>query len=116
MARSVLIVDDDAGFRDLAARILTGWGHVVIGEAGSVARRSHQHELRPDIALVDIGLPDGDGFAHRAAPAMPWRSRVVLISFDADAVNGLPAYGAAPGSLPKDEMSGEALRQLIELA
>ena len=36
MSRSVLVVDDDASFRDLAARVLAGWGHAVVGEAGSV--------------------------------------------------------------------------------
>ncbi len=64
MARSVLIVDDDEAFRALAARIVTGWGHVVIGAAGGVAEAiTRSNELRPDTALVDVGLPDGDGFA-----------------------------------------------------
>ena len=39
MSRSVLVVDDDASFRDLAAGVLTGWGHLVIGEAASIDPR-----------------------------------------------------------------------------
>src|SRR5664279_442725 len=63
VARAVLIVDDDAGFRDLASRVVVGWGHLVVGCAGSVAEAlTRATELRPDTALVDIGLPDGDGF------------------------------------------------------
>ena len=57
-------------FRDLATRVLVGWGHEVIGEAGSVEEAlARAAELRPDTALVDIGLPDGDGFALAAAAA-----------------------------------------------
>ena len=64
MARTLLIVDDDAAFSDLAARVVTGWGHAVIGLAGSVAEGlARATELRPEMVLVDIGLPDGDGFS-----------------------------------------------------
>ena len=89
MARAVLIVDDDAAFRDLAARIVTSWGHVVVGHAGSVAEAlACAAELMPDTALVDIGLPDGDGFAlARQLAAMPGSVRVILISSDSDAAN-----------------------------
>jgi CheY-like chemotaxis protein len=114
---SVLVVDDDASFRDLAARVLRGWGHVVIGEAGSVEEAlACAVELRPDAALVDIGLPDGDGFAlTERLRAMPRPPRVVLISSDSDRANAHAARRAgATGFLPKDELSGLELRLLIE--
>jgi CheY-like chemotaxis protein len=117
MPRTVLVVDDDAGFRDLATRILTGWGHAVVGEAGSVAEALAQStELRPDTVLVDIGLPDGDGFAlTEKLVAMPWEIRVVLISSDADRATMQAARRAGADSfLPKDELSGAEMRQLIE--
>jgi CheY-like chemotaxis protein len=113
----VLIVDDDADFRDLASRILTSWGHVVIGQAGSVAEAlARAVELRPDTALVDVGLPDGDGFAlTELLRAMPWAVRVVMTSADADRANARAAARAgAQGFLPKDELSDVPSRQLIE--
>src|SRR4051794_41397738 len=83
---SVLVVDDDSAFRDLAARVLTGWGHVVVGEAGSVADALERaEELRPHAALVDVGLPDGDRFVLAARlVALPMHAPVVLISSDPD--------------------------------
>ncbi len=117
MPRLLLVVDDDPAFRDLAARVLRGWGHVVIGEAGSAAEAlARAAELRPDMALVDIGLPDGDGFSLTAQlVTMPWPVRVILISADDDRANARAARRAgASGFLPKDELTGNVLRQLIE--
>jgi DNA-binding NarL/FixJ family response regulator len=117
VSRSVLVVDDDAGFRDLATRILTGWGHMVIGEAGTVVEAlAEADRLRPDGVLVDIGLPDGDGFfLTEQLIALPWPVHVVLISSDSDRTTERAARRAGADSfLPKDELSGDALRQLIE--
>ena len=117
MARDVLIVDDDEAFSDLAARVVSGWGHVVVGQAGTVAGAlARASELRPDIVLVDIGLPDGDGFSlTEKLIAMPWPMRVVLISSDSDSANVAAARRAgASGFVPKDELSGVELRDYIE--
>jgi DNA-binding NarL/FixJ family response regulator len=116
MPCSVLVVDDDASFRALAARTLSSWGYAVVGEAGTVAQAVEQSaELRPDAVLVDIGLPDGDGFelAQQLA-ALPWRPRIVLISSDSDSANGPAAIRmGAVGFVPKDELPGSSLRILI---
>jgi DNA-binding NarL/FixJ family response regulator len=114
---SILVVDDDAAVRGLVVRILRSWGHSVVGEAGSVAEAlARAEELRPDIALVDVGLPDGDGFAlTRRLRAGAGAMRVVLFSSDADRANAAAADRAgAAGFLPKDELSSPALRRLIE--
>jgi DNA-binding NarL/FixJ family response regulator len=116
MPRSVLVVDDDACFRRLAARTLTSWGYAVVGEAGTVAEAKIRiDELRPDAVLLDIGLPDGDGFAlAKELATLAWQPRVVLISSDSDAANGTAArrMGAA-GFVPKDELPGDSLRDLL---
>ena len=117
MLRSILIVDDDASVRGLVARILRSWGHAVIGEAGSIAEALTRADvLRPDVVLVDIGLPDGDGFSlARRLRDGGWPVRVVLFSSDADRANVAAAQRAgAVGFFPKDELSSAALQRLIE--
>ena len=114
--RSILVVDDDEAVRGLIVRILRSGGHVVVGEAGSVAEALDLAELlRPGIALVDIGLPDGDGFSlTRQLRAQPWGIEVVLFSSDGDRTNADAARRAgAVGFLPKDELSSSALERLI---
>jgi FixJ family two-component response regulator len=83
---SVLVVDDDPGFRGVALRILQGCGFHIAGEADSCATgMSAALDLRPAAILVDARLPDGDGLVlARALLALPWAPRVVLTSTDGD--------------------------------
>jgi CheY-like chemotaxis protein len=115
---TVLVVDDDGAFRNLVTRVVNGWGHVVIGEAGSVAEALTQTEaLRPDTVLIDVGLPDDDGFSlARKLRAKPWAIRVVLFSSDGDRTDVAAARRAgAVGFVRKDELAGPAMRRLVEI-
>lgn len=112
----MLVVDDDPAFRALASRVLVDAGYAVAGEAGTVDEAlARVEELRPNAALVDVGLPDGDGFAlAEELVARPHPIRVVLISADAGAGARPAAVRAgACGFLPKSELSGPALRQFF---
>ena len=62
-------------------------GFVVVGEAESVAGALETaRQVRPAAALVDVGLPDGDGFElARQLTALPWQPRVVLTSMHPNA-------------------------------
>lgn len=116
MTRTILVVDDDADVRSLIVRILRSRGLMVVGEAGTVADALERADaLRPDTALVDLGLPDGDGFSlTRQLCARPWPIRVVIFSSDADRTNAATAGRAgAVGFLLKEELSGPGLLLLI---
>jgi DNA-binding NarL/FixJ family response regulator len=116
MSASVLLVDDDPVFRRLARRMLIAAGLVVVAEAGTVAAAVvAARELRPDSALVDVGLPDGDGLSLAGVlAALPWPPRVILTSSDADAAGpeDVSRCGAA-GFVPKVDLPGVALERLL---
>src|SRR5947209_7863777 len=82
VAKTVLIVDDHPSFRASARRMLETDGYDVVGEAADGASAIDAvRELRPDVVLLDIRLPDLDGFqiAERlAGNATP--PAIVLIS------------------------------------
>ena len=112
----MLLVDDDAAFRGLAARILVSWGHRVV-EAGTVAEAlARADEHRPDVVVVDVGLPDGDGFElARELVALRLLLRVVVISTDSAAGNASAARRAgAQGFVPKDQLLSGDLRLLVD--
>jgi len=116
MPISVLIVDDDPAFRVLAGRLLTAAGLVVVGEAENVAEGlSTANELRPDAALVDVGLPDGDGFQLAAQlTGLPWRPRVVLTSVESDVgSDGSVRSAGAEAFVSKSDLPNAPLAQLL---
>ena len=57
----LLVVDDDAEFCDLLVRSLTRDGHVVRSCASVTAARRALAEVQPDLAVLDLALPDGSG-------------------------------------------------------
>ena len=116
MKRSILVVDDDPAFRELARRILADAGLKVVAEADSAAAAIRAaRAMEPEAALVDVDLPDRDGIAlAQELTALPWRPRVVLTSVDSDAVgpDDVRRSGAL-AFLPKAELANGTLRSLL---
>ena len=115
--RTVLIVDDHATFRIASRELLEAGGFDVVGEAEDGVRGLVEAErLRPDVVLLDVQLPDMDGFAvaERLAVSVP-SSRVVLISSrDAVTYGRRVQQAAVVGFLAKWELSGAALARLVD--
>jgi DNA-binding NarL/FixJ family response regulator len=116
MDARVLIVDDHAPFRSIARRLLADGGFAVVGEAADGAGAiSAARELRPDLVLLDVQLPDLDGFAVAAvlaAEAAP--PAVVLVSSRSRADYGRRIVdGPVLGFIAKAELSGDAVRRLL---
>lgn len=114
---TILIIDDDPRFRTQARDLLEADGFVVIGQAvdgtsGLEAARS----LQPDIVLVDIGLPDVEGFEVARALAIDGPPPLVVLTSSRDA----RAYGRrltndpSLGFIPKEQISGAAIRALVD--
>ncbi|MEA2422706.1 MAG: hypothetical protein QOF55_1805 [Thermoleophilaceae bacterium] len=116
MAATVLIVDDHAGFRLSARRLLESDGFRVVGEAAG-AREAVEAagRLRPEIVLLDVYLPDGSGFDVATDLArLPHPPAVVLTSSHdpEDFGDSLPA-GDTRGFVAKGELCGSTVAALV---
>jgi DNA-binding NarL/FixJ family response regulator len=113
----VLIVDDHPSFRASARAVLEADGFDVVGEAedGESALEAVR-ALEPDVILLDVQLPDANGFelcdlicAHSSL-----RPSIVLVSSrDAADYNGLIDTSPAQGFISKADLSGDAFRALL---
>jgi DNA-binding NarL/FixJ family response regulator len=113
---TILIIDDHAGFRAQARALLAAEGFTVIGEAldgrsGLEAVRT----LRPDVVLLDIGLPDIEGFEVARELAVPGPPPLVVLTSSREASEYGPRLtnSRVLGFIPKDELSGAAIRALV---
>jgi DNA-binding response OmpR family regulator len=113
----VLLVDDDPAFLSLAARVVEGMGAKVVGTAPDAAAAvAEADRVRPDAVLVDVGLPDRDGYDLACElAALPWGPRIVLTSADRDALGGVDARdgGCDVPFIPKEELASDSARRLL---
>ncbi len=116
MPRRVLVIDDNPDFRSAARHLLERHGFVVVAEAETgISGIAKVEEHRPDLVLLDVQLPDIDGFevAERLA-RLDVRAEVVLTSsLDGADFGALVAHSSALGFVPKAELSASALEALL---
>jgi DNA-binding NarL/FixJ family response regulator len=112
----VLVIDDHPAFRHAARRLLEAAGMVVVAEvAGAADVVETATTLRPDLVLLDVRLPDGDGFAiARKLADAGLGPNTVLTSSRSE-----PGYGAfardvgAAGFVAKADLTAAILRDLV---
>ncbi len=116
MVTTVLIVDDHPSFRTSARRVLEDAGYVVIGEAhDGQSALAAARSLRPGVILLDVQLPDLDGFevALRLTGEADPPAVVLTSSRDGGEFAGMIARSGARGFVAKDELSGPRLAALL---
>lgn len=115
--QGVLIVDDHPSFRRCARALLTSEGFDVVGEAadGKSALEAAT-ALDPELILLDVQLPDIDGFevARRLLAEDPKRQIVLVSSRDRDAYGPLIEESGARGFVSKGDLSGAEIERLLQ--
>lgn len=113
---TVLIVDDHPSFRAIAQLVLETEGFSVVGtasdgESGVAAAL----RLAPDVVLLDVELPDIDGFevTERLRRAGSQAAIVLASSRESDDFGSLVAESGARGFVTKAELTGDAIRALV---
>jgi DNA-binding NarL/FixJ family response regulator len=112
---TVLVVDDHAGFRARARMLLEAEGYDVVAEAEDGAGAvTEARRLQPDIVLLDVQLPDLDGFDVAARITRGEDAPMVLLTSSRDWSDSpdLITRSGARGFVRKDELSGRTLGDL----
>jgi CheY-like chemotaxis protein len=115
MVKRVLIVDDHAPFRAVARELLEEAGYVVAGEAadGAEALAAVAAEA-PDAVLLDVQLPDRDGFSVAQALKADGGPVIVLVSSrEAEEYGQRIAACGARGFIAKGQLSAAAFAALV---
>lgn len=113
---TVLIVDDHDGFRAFARDLLSMAGFDVVAEAADGGAALIQAlRVRPAVVLLDVQLPDLDGFAvARELLQGPAPPAVVLVSTrDASDYGRRIGNSGAAGFITKSRLSGDTLRAIL---
>jgi DNA-binding NarL/FixJ family response regulator len=116
MRPRIVIVDDDPSFLATVRLLLEAEGFAVVGEAlNGLDGMAAVLELDPDIVLVDVNLPDIDGFEVVERLARESAPPVVLTSIrSADDFGNLVQRSRARGFITKADITGEALTGFLE--
>jgi len=112
----VLVVDDQGVYRRLLVRLLSASGFDVVGEAGTGEDAVRQVEATaPDVVLLDVLLPDFDGFeVARRVAAGATRPVIVLISSrQREDFGAILDLGLVRGFICKDQLTVERLNGLL---
>jgi CheY-like chemotaxis protein len=116
MAARVLIVDDHPAFRAAARRLLELEGYEVVGEAeDGLSAIAAARTLRPDFILLDVQLPDLDGFEVCQQLSGDENPPAVVLTSSRDRSDYGPCLATSPacGFLPKAELSAAGIADIL---
>lgn len=115
---TVLLVDDQRAVRGAVRMQLELEPDMrIVGEAGSIAQGLVlAHRLRPDIVVIDVGLPDGDGIDAIPALRMDGSKAVVLTMHDDAAVRERAKQAGASAFVAKFEPPGNLTEVIRSVA
>jgi DNA-binding NarL/FixJ family response regulator len=114
--KRVLIVDDHGPFRAIARELLESAGYVVSGEAADAAEAlAAVADDLPDAVLLDVQLPDSDGFSVARTLTRNDGPAVVLISSrEAEDYGARIGACGARGFIQKSQLSAATFAALLQ--
>jgi DNA-binding response OmpR family regulator len=82
VALNILLVDDDTDFAELTAESLRDDGHRVSIAKDGASATVLAREIRPEVVLLDLQLPDADGYevARTLRASLPQTTPIIVVT------------------------------------
>lgn len=82
MPLNILLADDDIDFVEITAEALRLEGHRVSIARDGASTMALARELRPDVVLLDLKLPDADGYdiARALRAELPASAPIIVVT------------------------------------
>ena len=113
---TVLVVDDHPSFRRFARKLLQAAGFSVVDEVGDGASAlASVRERRPDVILLDVLLPDTNGFELAEVLSADGDSPLVVLTSSRSAADfgGSLARSSAHGFIAKSDLTAAVFAALV---
>ncbi len=114
----ILLIEDDPALADMYSLGLESEGYQVRRASTAAEGIRETAQMLPDVALIDIGLPDGSGFdvldALAKKPGVPPIVAVMFTNFDDPALRTKAYKGGASGYVVKADTTPRRLTAMIE--
>jgi CheY-like chemotaxis protein len=112
---AILVVDDHDGFRAFARTMLEMAGFTVAEATTGAEATEAARIIRPRLVLLDVQLPDIDGFEVARRLAGQEHGPVIVLTSTREArdYGGQVAASPAAGFVPKDQLSGAAMHRFL---
>lgn len=117
--RCILIVEDDDDSREMMGELVSAFGHRALAASNAAEALAHARDEKPDVALIDIGLPEIDGceLARLLRAAMDetpgHRTRLVALTGYSDGATRETAGAAGFDAYIVKPIMPEALEALL---
>ncbi len=113
---SVLVIEDDVSCREMTTQVLVSQGYMVVSVERLEQARSHLRHWRPDIILIDLELPDGDGLSFVKDLGSDPGCGIIIITRDPDQTRKIQGLNdGADDFITKPFDPGELLARVTSL-
>ena len=86
---TILYIEDDSNNRNLVRRVLMAEGYDVVDAANATQAMEILHRLRPDLILMDINMPEVDGYTlTHQIKSMPGFATIPIVAVTANVMRG----------------------------
>lgn len=114
MTSTLLLIDDDVFLQRSVAKLLKGAGYEIVTAGTCQDAMKLIRENPPDLAILDVGLPDGDGYSLCALIRKEFTFPIIMLTARGDVVDKVGGLEAGADDYLTKPFSPEELQARVK--